>query len=450
MREIVSLHIGQAGCGVGFDMWNSFAREAHTNGDESVTNTSSEPNKSKHITPTFFNPSSSDVLVPRAVFVDNDPMQETSFLRFRVSGLHQLTTDQLLCSKRDARSVYHAGRKEARESGLVDSAVEKLIDQAESCDNIGGFLVQRSIGGGTGSAVGDMILSRLKDEFPKTVILETLIYPSREASTSPLEPFNTILSLAASRSTSSLSLVLDNQSAYRISKTKLGVSEPSFFDMNSFIARVVSNCTASLRFPSTLNSSLGEIVTNLVPDPVLRYGIVSMAPLTTDHSTCPSAKDLVSALFHSQSYLCEVPNIRDNPNVAACIQCHGSVPLANLQKSIQTFRSSAVRNPVRFAPWISTSFKVGLVNSTNVPAATLLSNSTAVAVPFSEQLLKYKSLLTSRKFLWHYMENGAELDEFDAATNSVLELISAYESVTSACNEESTRLQVKRIEKISM
>ena len=441
MREVLSLHVGQAGCGVGVDMWKQFYDELEQGKGIALSQTKSTHDFQVRGESTFFRESSSGIFTPRAVFVDTDPMLHDSVNRLSQHIKNDGFREQVIACKRDARSVYHAGKKECQEAGLLDSAFEKVIDSVEACDNLGGLIVQRSIGGGTGSAVGDIILARLRDEFPKTVILETLLYPSRESSTSALEPINTILSLAASRESASLSLVLDNQAAYRIARTKLGVTEPSFFEMNSFIARVASSCTASLRFPATLNSSLEEIVTNLVPDRVLRYAIVSVAPPS---SASPSAKELLSSLFHPQSYLCEVPTIRDHPQIAACIQCQGSIEIANIQKSIQSFRNSS-RHPIKFAPWISRSFKVGLVQSPHVPAGTLLSNSTAVAVALDEQMLKFETLLASRKYLWHFMENGAEMDEFDSAKQSVTSLIESYKTVTSLCQQEDQNRQLQRI-----
>jgi tubulin alpha len=446
MREVLSLHVGQAGCGVGVDMWKQFWDELGNPHDGTSSERKGIHDARARGESTFFTQSSSGIFTPRAVFVDTDPMVHDSVSRLSTHIQNECFRDNIISCKRDARSVYHAGKKECQETGIADSAFEKVMDLAESCDNLGGLIVQRSIGGGTGSAVGDILLTRLRDEFPKTVILETLIYPSRESSTSALEPINTILSLSASRESPSLSLVLDNQSAYRIARTKLGQPEPSFFEMNSFIARVASSCTASLRFPATLNSSLEEVVTNLVPDPVLRYAIVSMAPLSAHTSSTPTAKELLSSLFHPQSYLCEVPTLRDHPQIAACIQCQGTLELANIQKSIQSFRTSqTLRHPIKFAPWISTSFKVGLVQSSSVAGGTLLSNSTAVAVPLEEQLQKFESLMTSRKYLWHYMENGAEMDDFDSANASVKTLVEAYKSVKDSCQQEDQNRQLQRI-----
>ena len=58
---------------------------------------------------------------------------------------------------------------------------------------------------------------------------------------------------------------VDNEAIYDICKSRLGVSQPSFTNLNRLIAQVVSSVTASLRFDGSLNVDLNEFQTNLVP-----------------------------------------------------------------------------------------------------------------------------------------------------------------------------------------
>ena len=58
---------------------------------------------------------------------------------------------------------------------------------------------------------------------------------------------------------------VDNEAIYDICKQRLGISSPSFTNLNRLIAQVVSSVTASLRFDGSLNVDLNEFQTNLVP-----------------------------------------------------------------------------------------------------------------------------------------------------------------------------------------
>lgn len=54
-------------------------------------------------------------------------------------------------------------------------------------------------------------------------------------------------------------------SIYDICRRNLGITSPSFTNLNRLIAQVVSSITASLRFDGSLNVDLNEFQTNLVP-----------------------------------------------------------------------------------------------------------------------------------------------------------------------------------------
>ena len=74
-------------------------------------------------------------------------------------------------------------------------------------------------------------------------------------------------------------LQVDNEAIYDICKKSLGVSQPSFSNLNRLIAQVVSSVTASLRFGGSLNVDLNEFQTNLVPFPRIHFPLATYAPL---------------------------------------------------------------------------------------------------------------------------------------------------------------------------
>ena len=49
--------------------------------------------------------------------------------------------------------------------------------------------------------------------------------------------------------------------------------------MNLLVAHLLSNLTAGMRFPGSLNIDLNEITMNLVPFPRMHFLIPSLAPL---------------------------------------------------------------------------------------------------------------------------------------------------------------------------
>jgi tubulin alpha len=71
----------------------------------------------------------------------------------------------------------------------------------------------------------------------------------------------------------------DNEAIYDICKKNLGISSPSFTNLNRLIAQVVSSVTASLRFDGSLNVDLNEFQTNLVPFPRIHFPLATFAPI---------------------------------------------------------------------------------------------------------------------------------------------------------------------------
>jgi hypothetical protein len=70
------------------------------------------------------------------------------------------------------------------------------------------------------------------------------------------------------------SFQVDNEAIFGICKKYLGISQPSFTNLNRLIAQVVSSITVSLRFTGSLNVDLNEFQTNLVPFVFFYLGLV--------------------------------------------------------------------------------------------------------------------------------------------------------------------------------
>jgi hypothetical protein len=64
---------------------------------------------------------------------------------------------------------------------------------------------------------------------------------------------------------------VDNEAIFGICKKYLGISQPSFTNLNRLVAQVVSSVTISLRFTGSLNVDLNEFQTNLVPCVIFVY-----------------------------------------------------------------------------------------------------------------------------------------------------------------------------------
>jgi tubulin alpha len=132
---------------------------------------------------------------------------------------------------------------------MVDSTLERLRKMADQCSGLQGFMVFHSVGGGTGSGFGSLLLERLSVDYGKKKSkLDFCIYPSPEVSTAVVEPYNSVLSTHSLLEHTDVSFMLDNEAIYDISKRSLNVERPDYHHLNQLIAQVISSLTASLRF----------------------------------------------------------------------------------------------------------------------------------------------------------------------------------------------------------
>jgi tubulin alpha len=153
----------------------------------------------------------------------------------------------------------------------------------DNCSSLQGFLIFRSLGGGTGSGFGALLLERLSAEYGRKSKLEFVVYPSPRVATAVVEPYNAVLSTHSTIETSECTFLVDNEAIYDICKRNLDIPRPGYDHLNRLIAQVVSSVTSSLRFNGALNVDLNDFQTNLVPFPRIHYPLISYAPVISSN-----------------------------------------------------------------------------------------------------------------------------------------------------------------------
>ena len=141
-----------------------------------------------------------------------------------------------------------------------------------------------SLGGGTGSGMGSLILHNLNDEFPDRIISSFPILPSPKESNTTVEPYNTILSLDKLINFSSQCFPFENEALFDICQNILKINSPTFKDINHIVSQAMSGVTCCMRFPGQLNSNIRKTMVNLVPFPRLHFFMVNYSPLTSKAS----------------------------------------------------------------------------------------------------------------------------------------------------------------------
>ncbi|KHJ99508.1 Tubulin/FtsZ family, GTPase domain protein [Oesophagostomum dentatum] len=65
---------------------------------------------------------------------------------------------------------------------LVDNVLDVVRKEAESCDCLQGFQMTHSLGGGTGSGMGTLLISKIREEYPDRIMNTFSVVPSPKVS----------------------------------------------------------------------------------------------------------------------------------------------------------------------------------------------------------------------------------------------------------------------------
>lgn len=214
-REVISIHLGQAGVQTANTTWELYCLEHGITNSGLLSDTRvSDDDNAFH---TFFSESQTGKFVPRAILVDTEP---TVIDEVRVGETRDLFhPDQMINSKEDAANNFARGFMAIGHEILqpVINSVRKIAEQSNSLQ---GFMVFHSFGGGTGSGFSSLLMEKLSDEFGKKSKLQVSIYPSPQICTAIVEPYNSVLTTHNSMDNVDCSFIFDNQAIYDICKLK--------------------------------------------------------------------------------------------------------------------------------------------------------------------------------------------------------------------------------------
>ncbi|KAF3987095.1 hypothetical protein FT663_04604 [Candidozyma haemuli var. vulneris] len=431
MREIVrTLHGLKNSIGAAF--WETICGE---HGLDNNGNYHGDDGIQKAKLDVYFNEASSGKYVPRAVLVDLEPGTIDAVKSSRIGNLFR--PDNYIFGQSSAGNVWAKGHY-TEGAELVDSVMDVVRREAEGCDSLQGFQITHSLGGGTGSGMGTLLISRIREEFPDRMMATFSVMPSPKVSDTVIEPYNATLSVHQLVENSDETFCIDNEALYNICQKTLRLPQPSYDQLNNLVSSVMSGVTTSLRYPGQLNSDLRKLAVNLVPFPRLHFFMVGYAPLTSMGSQSfrsLSVPELTQQMFDAKNMMA-ASDPRNGRYLTVAAFFRGNVSMKEVDDEMYKVQT---RNADYFVEWIPNNVQTAVCS---VPpkdldmAATFIGNSTSIQELFKRVGDQFSAMFRRKAFLHWYTSEGMDEMEFTEAESNMNDLVSEYQQYQEASVEE--------------
>lgn len=247
MREILHVQAGQCGNQIGSKFWEVVCDEHGIDQSGKYTGNSDLQLERVNV---YYNEASCGRFVPRAVLMDLEPGTMDSVKTGPFGQIFR--PDNFVFGQSGAGNNWAKGHY-TEGAELIDSVLDVVRKEAENCDCLQGlfsFLKQRnyvlfllllntvcsvkpgfqvchSLGGGTGSGMGTLLISKVREEYPDRMMLTFSVFPSPKVSDTVVEPYNATLSVHQLVENADECMVLDNEALYDICFRTLKLSTPS-------------------------------------------------------------------------------------------------------------------------------------------------------------------------------------------------------------------------------
>ncbi|XP_076629472.1 tubulin beta-1 chain-like isoform X2 [Colletes latitarsis] len=431
MREIVNVQLGQCGNNVGGKFWEGIIDEHGLSPDGIFCGESDLQLQRINV---YFTEAPGYRFVPRSVLVDLDSGSLNSLRSGLFGRLYK--PDNFVAGHASAANNWAKGYY-TEGSELADTALDIIRKEAESCDLMQGIQVLHSLGGGTGSGMGSLLATKMKEEYPDRILKTYSVIPSPMMSDVVVEPYNAILSIGKFMELTDQTYCMDNQALHHICTRVLKISTPTLADANHLIASCIAGITASLRFPGQLNTDLRKLQTNMVPFPRLHFFVPGYAPLTS-RSSAPyqmlSVPALTQQLFSGNNMLADCDLLLGKFLTMAAI-FRGRMSTKHVEEQMLNLRN---KNSPYFVEWIPNNIQTAICD---IPPrgismnATMVSNTTAIQETIKRLSNLFDGMLKKKAYLHWYTAEGMDETEFFETQTNVQDLVSEYQQHQEAAVE---------------
>merc|ERR1712157_402672 len=382
MRELVHIQGGQCGNQIGAKFWEVISDE---HGIDPTGTYHGDSDLQLERINVYYNEATGGRYVPRAILMDLEPGTMDSV---RAGPFGQLfRPDNFVFGQTGAGNNWAKGRY-TEGAELIDSVLDVARKEAEGCDCLQGFQITHSLGGGTGSGMGTLLISKIREEYPDRIMETFSVVPSPKVSDTVVEPYNATLSVHQLVENADEVMVIDNEALYDICFRTLKLTTPTYGDLNHLVSAAMSGVTCCLRFPGQLNSDLRKLAVNLIPFPRLHFFMTGFAPLTSRGSQqyrALTVPELTQQMFDAKNMMCGICDI----------------PPKGLKMAV-----------------------------------CFVGNTTAIQEMFKRVAEQFTGMFRRKAFLHWYTGEGMDEMEFTEAESNMNDLVSEYQQYQDATAEE--------------
>uniref|UniRef100_A0A6J0UPE5 Tubulin beta chain n=1 Tax=Pogona vitticeps TaxID=103695 RepID=A0A6J0UPE5_9SAUR len=431
MREIVHLQIGQCGNQIGAKFWEIISSE---HGVDITGNYCGDSVLQQERLNVYFNEAYSNKYVPRAILVDLEPGTMDSVRSSKIGPLFR--PDNFIHGNSGAGNNWAKGHY-TEGAELIENVMDVLRNECEGCDCLQGFQLAHSLGGGTGSGMGTLLINKIKEEYPDRIMNTFSVLPSPKVSDTVVEPYNAVLSIHQLIENTDETFCIDNEALYDICFRTLKLRSPTYGDLNHLVSLTMSGVTTSLRFPGQLNADLRKLAVNMVPFPRLHFFMPGFAPLTARGSQeyrALSVPELTQQMFDARNMMTACDPRHGRYLTVACI-FRGHMSTKEVDEQLLAVQT---RNSSHFVEWIPNNVKVAVCD---IPprglkmAATFIGNNTAIQEIFRRISAQFSAMFRRKAFLHWYTGEGMDDMEFSEAEGNTNDLVSEYQQYQDATAE---------------
>jgi len=379
----------------------------------------------------YFNEASGGRYVPRAILMDLEPGTMDSVRAGPYGAIFR--PDNFVFGQSGAGNNWAKGHY-TEGAELIDSVLDVVRKEAEGCDCLQGFQLTHSLGGGTGSGMGTLLVSKIREEYPDRMMCTFSVFPSPKVSDTVVEPYNAVLSFHQLVENADECFGLDNEALYDICFRTLKLSTPTYGDLNHLVSAAMSGVTCCLRFPGQLNADLRKLAVNLIPFPRLHFFITGFAPLTSRGSQMYrnlTVGELTQQMFDAKNMMC-ASDPRHGRYLTAAAMFRGKMSTKDVDEQMLNVQN---KNSSYFVEWIPNNIKSAVCD---IPpqglkmSTTFIGNSTCIQEMFKRVSEQFTLMFRRKAFLHWYTGEGMDEMEFTEAESNMNDLVSEYQQYQDA------------------